>query len=195
MNKKLFNLKFVLLIIFILGILYFIFRFTKNLESTNEVYLRKTTQEYFDENYSKNKSSDVFDKISIKMKQPEIRLNATTPEKSVDDVFCNIMYSLKIRNLTDKEMYITAKFFIPDELCNKLEFSSNYVSSITDRGIEIGPNKRLHIDAGILMKHINRLTEEEKLILEEYCNDLDAVIMIDGVKYFFKIVDLEVVDD
>lgn len=154
---------------------------------------KKYNYEYFNSNYSLEDSKDLVNVIELSMKQPEIIYNHTSTSQVEDLNFCNVIYSVRIKNITSKPMDIFVQYLIPKELSDALGYSSTQFGSLDNSLITLQPGKGYSADSGIIMKHFEKLSDKEMEIYNMYSQDLYVIILIDGKVYFTKIDNLSVV--
>lgn len=120
--------------------------------------------------------------IKIEYQKPQLLYNKTSKEQRVDDELCNLTYDLKITNLNDKPVEVTAKFFFTKKMYDTFQLSRE--SFGTEGGkVILEPSKGIYIATGPLIKHTNKYTKEEDSIFSEEHEKLEAILIIDNQEY------------
>lgn len=181
----------ILLIIAVIAIGYYLKQNSGDIIRKRAIKL--TTNEVLDKIRNEDNSVDYKDFISIKMKDSEILYNHTSSEAFVDNEFCNLMYSVRVENITDEEIELRVVYYLPTILYNTLKMSSSDFRLIAS-ALRLDPGVGLRSEAGIGMTHYDKLTEEEKEIFEKYKNDLYVLLMVNGEEIYLEIDDLKVLE-
>lgn len=134
----------------------------------------------------KNNEIDYKDYVSIKMKPSEILFNKTTEEQGIDNELCSIIYKVIIENIRNENIKINLKLLIPDELTSTIVYGETTLGP-RKKYIELKPGERINISMGTLMKHLDRLSENEKKLFEKYKDILYIELLINGKKSYAKI--------
>lgn len=129
--------------------------------------------------------SQIKDYIEIIMDEPTLQYNKTSPEGMVDNDFCNMIYKVSLRNITDEDIELAANIFIPYELYESIIMSEKLVGQGKTTKI-IKPNKSINFTAGTLLIHTEKLSIEQKELLDELKNELYFQIILDGKEYYVK---------
>ncbi|SES69001.1 hypothetical protein [Anaerobranca gottschalkii] len=127
---------------------------------------------------------DYRDYVEVEIFESKLLFNKTTIAQVVDEEFCNIVYSTKVKNISDETIELNVVFYIPKELIERNIIISSYWF---DQFIELDPGRRLFMDAGIIMKHYDRLNEEEREIFERLKNTLYFEVTVNGKKGYGKV--------
>lgn len=143
------------------------------------------TREEFNDKYDMEAAKEVLGDFEVTFKDTSIVFDATTPEKTKDNLLCTLMYSVRIKNISDEAKTISAKYFLPKDLFEKLSMSRESFETVEEVSLE--PGKGFTYDIGILMKHFDLLNDSEKEVYESRRNDMELILKVDGRSYFIKI--------
>lgn len=129
--------------------------------------------------------SQMKDYIEIIMDEPTLQYNKTSPEGMVDNDFCNMIYKVSLRNITDEDIELAANIFIPYELYESIIMNEKLVGQGKTTKI-IEPNKSINFISGALLIHTEKLSETEKILLDSLKNQLYFQILLNGEEHYIK---------
>lgn len=129
--------------------------------------------------------SQIRDYIQIIMEEPRLQYNKTNPEGTVDNDFCNMIYKVSIKNITDKDIELAANIFVPYELYETIIMSEKLVGQ-GDNTKTITPNKKINFTSGALLIHTQKLSREQSELLDKLKNKLYFQILLNGKEYYIR---------
>ncbi|SHM73891.1 hypothetical protein SAMN05660826_01804 [Caldanaerovirga acetigignens] len=125
--------------------------------------------------------------VRIEMYKSRLLFDHTTVEGGPDDELCNLIYGFRIYNISNEPIKINYKKFVPPEL------SKIIIAGLEDefypphRYLKLKPGERIFDEGGVLMKHYNKLSEEEKKIFHQYKDTLYFELRINGKRAYAKV--------
>ncbi|WP_427337912.1 hypothetical protein [Caloranaerobacter sp. DY30410] len=144
-----------------------------------------TIQKYAEER-KHDQDFDYLKFVKIEMEESQILFNKTTVEQREDKYLANIVYRLKIRNITSSNIKIHYTLYIPKEFAERFVIGERVFNLFVD-GVEIKPNKSLNIGHGTLIRHYKLLSQEEKEIFNKYKDIVYLVLSINDKKVYLKV--------
>lgn len=148
--------------------------------------------DYFIKHYDINSVDQVLELVEIKKRDAEIQFNNTNQDQTIDKNNCNLLYDVRIKNVSNEAMSLHVRYLIPKELYETIVYSRNAFGSLDDNPYDLEVGKGFTSSAGPIMKHYDLLDENELKIFDAYKNDLWMIITLDQVEYFVKMDDLKI---
>ncbi|ABY91471.1 hypothetical protein [Thermoanaerobacter sp. X514] len=125
--------------------------------------------------------------IKIEMYKSRLLFDHTTEEGGPDDEACNLIYEFRVINISDETIKVNLKRFVPPEL-NQIIIAGQQTEMFSPHEyIVLKPGERIHAEGGVLMRHYNKLSEEEKEIFNKYKDTLYFELRINGKKAYVKV--------
>lgn len=121
--------------------------------------------------------------VKIVMKESQLVFNKTNSEQKEDGEFNNLVYEIHIQNTSNENINLYTKFFIPKELTSSIITSRETF----DEQIDLDPNKGIRIRTGVVMKHYNTLSDEEKKLFNSLKDTLFLEIKVNNKSAYTKI--------
>lgn len=154
-------------------------------KAINDFEPRETLQDIDKSQIVDYDESQIRNYIEIIMEEPILQYNKTNPEGTEDNDFCNMIYKVSIKNITDKDIEIAANIFVPYELYKTIIMNEKLVGQ-GDKIKNITPNKSINFISGALLIHTQKFSEEQNKLLDELKDELYFQILLNGEEYYIR---------
>ncbi|KYO68571.1 hypothetical protein [Thermovenabulum gondwanense] len=125
--------------------------------------------------------------VRIEMYKSRLLFDHTTVEGGPDDELCNLIYDFRVINISNETIKVNLKWFVPPEL-NPIIIAGQKMEMLSPHEYrELKPGEKIHVEVGVLMKHYNKLSEEEKKIFHQYKDTLYFELRINGKRAYAKV--------
>lgn len=79
--------------------------------------------------------------------------------KEIPDIdFCNLKYNVYLKNITNEDVEVGFKFYIPNEMTASIIWGDTTVGNLDSSKEVLKPGQGYDITLGTLMKHPNKLS-------------------------------------
>lgn len=155
-----------------------------NNKNMNHKFL-ESSMEIQDKLKNNSYSTGYKDFLEVVIKPTDLLFNKTTVDQHKDEDVSSIVYNVRFKNITQRNIKINLKLFIPNELGEKIIYGERTFGPKKSDTI-LKPNEVIDIDFGTLMKHYDKLSEEEKELFEKYKDTIYFEVKIDDQVYYGK---------
>ncbi|MDP4089904.1 MAG: hypothetical protein Q8930_11620 [Bacillota bacterium] len=124
--------------------------------------------------------------VDIKMDKPGFVYNQTTEAGDVDNENCNIVYRIKFKNITNENYHLNYKIFVPQELASTIIYAPVDIGPESNQPL-IKPGQGITTVYSPVMKHTDKLDDNQKKLLDQYGSTLYCELKIDGKTFYLKI--------
>lgn len=135
---------------------------------------------------NENKSEiDYKEYLSVEVRKSEVIFNKTHMDQEIiNNDFCNLVYNVYLKNITNKDVEVGFKFYIPNEMTTSIIFVDTTVGDLKSSKKKLKPGQGYDITLSTLMKHPNKLNIEENEIYEKLKDTLYMELIINGKKAY-----------